>query len=421
MRDLFSEISESIRRNRLRTCLTGFAVAWGIFMLIVLLGAGNGVMNAFGNNLDGILTNTMMVGGGWTSKPYDGLQQGRRIKLTEKDVKTTLETFPDIIDDVDVDVEKSGLQMNLEKISTSISLCGISANYAAMNKVEMIAGRFINANDLALKRKCIVITNMQYTIMTGGDVDYARAVGRQVRISGLSYLIVGVRKSDENGWDNEVFIPFTTMKTIFGLDDEIGTLTFSFHGLGTQEENDEFEKQYKAVMNGVHRAAPDDERALWIWNRFTQNMQSQKGHRILSIALWIIGLFTLLSGVVGVSNIMLITVKERTHEFGIRKAIGASPWQITRLIMAESITITAFFGYIGMVAGLGVCEILDATLGQNTVQLFGESRHMLADPSVSVGTAAAATLLLITAGIIAGLFPARKAARIRPIEALRAD
>ena len=174
-------------------------------------------------------------------------------------------------------------------------------------------------------------------------------------------------------------------------------------------------------MNVRHRAAPDDRRALWIWNRFSQDLQMNRGRNILTTALWILGLLTLLGGIVGVSNIMLITVKERTHEFGIRKAIGASPWDIMKLILAESVTITAFFGYVGMLLGMFACTILDKTVGQSSMSIMDEEIAMFVNPTVGLDVAIEATLVLIIAGSLAGLFPARKASRVRPIEALRAE
>jgi putative ABC transport system permease protein len=201
----------------------------------------------------------------------------------------------------------------------------------------------------------------------------------------------------------------------------VDEITFTFKGLETEDENDVFEQRLRALVNTAHKASPDDNSAIWIWNRFTQSLQMSKGVDIVNTALWIIGLLTLLSGIVGVSNIMLITVKERTHEFGIRKAIGASPWNITRLILAESISITAFFGYIGMFFGLVACEILDLTLGQSSISIVGQEISVFVNPTVSVDVAIEATLVLIISGAIAGLFPAMNAAKVRPIEALRAE
>ena len=422
MRDVFTEIWESVRRNKLRTCLTGFAVAWGIFMLIVLLGAGNGIMNTTEANMAGINANTMSVYGNSTSKPYGGFKQGRYIELTERDMALTAgPAFADHVDEVSATLSQSGFMMTYGKRYFSVGLTGVYPDYSRMNRIEIHAGRFINRGDLASCRKVIVITHLQARNFLGGKENYDSLIGERVKIGNLSFKIVGVRQAAENENDTEIYTPYTTLKGIFGKSDKIDMLSFTFHGLDTEAENEAFEKEYKRVLNTVHGAAPDDERAIWIRNSFRMNMQMNKGRHILEIFLWVVGLFTLLSGIVGVSNIMLITVKERTHEFGIRKAIGANPWSVMKLIIAESVSITAFFGYIGMVLGMFACELLDATVGSNPVELFGESIKVMQDPSVGLDVALEATLLLIVAGTLAGLIPARKAAKVKPIEALRAE
>lgn len=422
MTDLFKEIYESIRRNKLRTCLTGFAVSWGIFMLIVLLGAGNGVLNSTLGNMEDISSNTMEVWAGWTSKPYAGFQQGRRMKITDADVRLTEnELFSDVIDDVIPLFSQGNLTMTYGKKHFSIYSIGTSEEYARINKITIEAGRFINTLDNKNLRKVVVISHMHAKNMLMGSTDYERLLGQKVKIGNLVYTIIGVRHGRENENDTDVFMPFNTMKKLYAKDSEIDEINFTFHGLETEEENEAFEKKYQAIINKAHQAAPDDNRAIRIYNRFKMNMQMNKGRKILETALWIIGLFTLLSGIVGVSNIMLITVKERTHEFGIRKAIGASPLEITKLIIAESVTITAIFGYVGMILGLVACEILNATVGSSSLDLFGEKIQIMTNPTVSVGTAIGVTIVLIVAGTIAGLFPARKAAKVRPIEALMAN
>ena len=423
MRDLLQEIWESLRRNKMRTCLTGLAVAWGIFMLIVLLGAGNGLLNAFMNDSDNFASNTMKVYGGYTSKPYDGLKQDRRIRITDKDAGLLRQPpFSEKVDVISETLVRSGYTMTYgRRYFTNVSLNATFPGDAEMNRVQMVAGRFINDKDIQDKRKVIIITHLHAKNFLAGGTDYDRLVGDKVKVGNLSFTIIGVRHGEENTDDRELYVPYSTLKSIFGLNDEVDAITFSFHGLTTQAESDAFENQVRTAFNTAHRAAPDDSRAVWIWNRFSQNLQMEKGTGILMTALWIIGLFTLVSGIVGVSNIMLITVKERTHEFGIRKALGAKPGNILKLIVAESVLITAFFGYIGMLLGMVACEILDATVGQSKVELFGQSIKMLDNPTVGLGTALGATVVLIVAGTIAGIFPARQAAKVKPIEALRAE
>ena len=423
MRDLLQEIWESLRRNKVRTCLTGLAVAWGIFMLIVLLGAGNGLLNAFLNDSEDFASNTIQVGGGRTSKPYDGLKQGRRIRITDKDLDILRQPpFSDKVDVISTGVSRSGYTMTYgRRYLTNVSLNGTLPGDAEVNRVKMVAGRFINEKDIADKRKVVIITHLHAKNFLVGGTDYDKLVGKRVKVGNLSFTIIGVRHAEENTDDRSLYVPYTTVRSMFGLGDEVDEITFSFHGLNTEAESEAFENQVRASFNAAHRAAPDDRSALWVWNRFTQNLQMEKGKKLLVTALWIIGLFTLVSGIVGVSNIMLITVKERTHEFGIRKALGARPGSILKLIVTESVLITAFFGYIGMLLGMVACEILNATVGQSKVDLFGESIKMLDNPTVGLGTALGATVVLIVAGTIAGIFPANQAARVKPIEALRAE
>ena len=421
MRDVFTEIWESVRRNKLRTSLTGFAVSWGIFMLIVLLGAGNGLQNSFMQGSSDFASNTMMVGPGWTSKPYDGLKAGRRIRLDDRDVQLTAgDFFADHVDDV-IATTSTSATLSYGKKSISVSIEGNYPERQEMDKITILYGRYINEKDITEKRKVLVLPDRVAEGLLPDNVPVGNILGVRIKAGDFSYRVVGITKADRMRGDNVVAAPFTTVKSIYGKGEEIDEITFTFHGLDSEKDNEAFEKQYKSLVNLRHRAAPDDERALWIWNRFTQNMQMNKAASILNIALWIIGIFTLLGGIVGVSNIMLITVKERTHEFGIRKAIGASPWDITKLILAESVTITAVFGYIGMSLGMLTCEILDKTLGQATVTIMDQQQAMLVNPTVGLDVAIEATLVLIIAGSLAGLFPARKASRVRPIEALRAE
>ena len=413
MRELLSEIWQTARRNKLRTTLTGFAVAWGIFMLIVLLGAGNGLINAQLRQSSRFLSSSLVVFGNWTSKPYQGLKEGRDIRLHQKDIDITSQEFAGTVDEVGAQHRTSAtISLGQQYIATSI--CGVYPNHTKIDKVEILDGRFINQIDLKDKRKVLVISNKQ--------ADELKAkIGSYVNVGNFAFQVVGIYKEQQNG-RADGFSSYSTIKSIYGANtDDAGRIEFTFHGLTTEQANNDFEKDYRRRLNAEHQAHPEDEEAIWIWNRFTQNLQMEQGIDIIRTFLWVVGLFTLLSGIVGVSNIMLITVKERTHEFGIRKAIGAKPWNILKLIIVESVIITTFFGYIGMVLGVMANEYMDATLGHNTIDTGLFKMTIFVNPTVGLDVCFEATMVMVLAGTIAGLIPAFKASRIRPIEALRAE
>ena len=469
MRELIKEIWSTSKRNKLRTSLTGFAVAWGIFMLIFLLGAGNGLINAQLQQSTRFLANSMRVFPGETSKAYKGLKEGRSITLNDRDILISNQTYGQYVDDVGGRLEQYNVNINYgDNYVASQSLVGVAPTHPKIDKTELIAGRFINEIDMKEQRKNVVLSRSQAkelckdyrslvgvapthpkidkTEMIAGRFineidmkdqrknvvlsrsqakelckDYRSLVGKNVKISNLNFQVVGIYKDDESRNNTDAFIAYSTIKTIYAKGDDAGSLEFTIKNLKTKEDNEQFEKNYRASINNNHQAAPDDDRTIWLWNRYMDNIQMNQGIAIMQTALWIVGLFTLLSGIVGVSNIMLITVKERTREFGVRKAIGAKPWSILKLIITESIIITSFFGYIGMVCGVAANEIMDATIGHTTVDTGLFKAAMFVNPTVGLGTCIGATIAIVIAGTIAGLIPAIKAARIRPIEALRAE
>lgn len=419
MRELIKEIWSTSKRNKLRTSLTGFAVAWGIFMLIFLLGAGNGLINAQLQQSTRFLANSMRVFPGETSKAYKGLKEGRSITLNDRDILISNQTYGQYVDDVGGRLEQYNVNINYcDNYVASQSLVGVAPTHPKIDKTELIAGRFINEIDMKDQRKNVVLSRSQAKELCK---DYRSLVGKNVKISNLNFQVVGIYKDDESRNNTDAFIAYSTIKTIYAKGDDAGSLEFTIKNLKTQEDNEQFEKNYRASINNNHQAAPDDDRTIWLWNRYMDNIQMNQGIAIMQTALWIVGLFTLLSGIVGVSNIMLITVKERTREFGVRKAIGAKPWSILKLIITESIIITSFFGYIGMVCGVAANEIMDATIGHTTVDTGLFKAAMFVNPTVGLGTCIGATIAIVIAGTIAGLIPAIKAARIRPIEALRAE
>ncbi len=420
MRELIKEIWSTSQRNKLRTSLTGFAVAWGIFMLIFLLGAGNGILNALTQQSNRYLANSIMIYGGTTSQAYRGLDKGRDITLNERDMQLTKLLHGDHVDEVEGSLYQGPVDISRGKdYVTSQTLSGVYPVHPRIEKLEIVEGRFINDIDMKERRKVAVLSQTQAKELMPRD--YRALTGKTVTVQDMAFRVVGIYKDDASSWNSEAFIPYTTLQTIYATGDKVGDILFTIKGLETEAANEAFETAYRTTINANHQAAPDDDRAIWIWNRFTSNIQMHKGIAIVHTALWIVGLFTLLSGIVGVSNIMLITVKERTREFGIRKAIGAKPFAILKLIIAESVIITSMFGYIGMVLGVVANEIMDATIGNAVMDTGMDKMTIFVNPTVGLDVCIGATAVLIIAGTVAGLIPAIKAARIRPIEALRAE
>lgn len=421
MKDLFLEIWENVRRNKLRTALTGFAVAWGIFMIILLLGAGNGVMNAMTEANSGIDINTMTVYGGVTTSAFGGLREGRQIELDIKDLDVLRsEAFADVIDEICPEISiSSTLVYRGEDVSCDILAC--TEILQQMNCLELLEGRFINENDLRQRRKVVVIEQQSAELLCGSAAKARSILGKQLKLGDVSFKVIGIIKSDaSSGW-RMAYVPFDTAVSVFSRGTKLDRIEFRFHGLATEAENEAFEARLRSAINLKHSAAPNDASATWIENRFVQSMQMDKGMGLIRKGLWIIGILTLVSGIVGVGNIMLITARERRLEFGIRKAIGARPWDILKLMLSESVVITAIFGYVGMFLGFVACDIMDRTVGSRTTVVLGEEITMMSDPGVGLDVALQATLLLVVAGALAGLIPAWKAAKVKPVEALKAE
>lgn len=418
MIDIWQEIYATIRRNKLRTFLTGFAVAWGIFMLIVLLGAGNGLIHAFDESSSEQAMNSVRVFPGYTTKPYDGLKEGRNIQLDNKDLDITKRDFSDNIITAGAIIWQDNVVMSRGKEYVTLTLTGVHTNYTQTETVKLFRGRFINELDLKQRRKTIILNQKTADILFSDGVD---PIGQMLKAGNVVYQVAGLIKDDNSKQAYEAFIPFTTLQTIYNRGNKLDNLVFTTKNMDTEETNNAFEEKYRKAIGVNHRFDPTDKSSIWIWNRLTQYLQQQVGMRMLHLAIWVIGIFTLLSGIVGVSNIMLITVKERTREFGIRKALGAKPSSILWLIIVESVAITTFFGYIGMVLGIAATEWMDYAFGHETMDNGIWESTVFSNPTVDLSIAIQATLTLVVAGTLAGFFPARKAVSIRPIEALRAD
>lgn len=418
MKEHFHEIWSSLRQNKLRTTLTGLAVAWGIFLLIVMLGAGNGLLNALLNNSSG-LDDSMLVNAGWTSKAYAGYERGRRVYMDTQDLeRLSGPAFAGNVDEVCPVVSQSA-QLTYGDYYLNCDLTGVDGPYRKILKVDVIHGRFINARDNREMTKVVCLGDKTAQDLIGKGNDPKTLVGQYINIGAFSYKVVGIFDMPEDNSMVTVYAPYTTINTIYNKGKRIEQISFSVKGIGTVEAAEDLEKRYRTSVNIHHKAAPDDRRTVRIQNSFTANKQVAKAVSILHIAIWVLGFMSLVSGIVGVSNIMLITVKERTHEFGIRKAIGASPWSILSLIMTESVTITTVFGYLGMFLGMVTTQIMDKTMSGNTVDMGIAQMKMFDNPTVGLDVAVEATMFLVIAGTVAGLIPAYKASKVKPIEALR--
>lgn len=416
MRDLLQEILGTVMRNKLRTVLTGLSVAWGIFILIVLLGAGNGLIHAFELNSGNVVMNSVKVYPGTTTKPWQGMQEGRNVELEQEDCRLTAVRFPDNIMEVGATVSQNAVDITYGKDHVSITLEGVMPSLVQIEGIKLVEGRFINQLDMQENRKVMVLHKKTVEMLFPRE----SALGKMIKVNGLAFKVVGIY-DDQNFFSPSVYVPYNTLSLLYAKGNLVDNLMFTTRGLTDEKTNERFEDVFRTMLAHRHQFDASDNGAVWIWNRFTQYLQQQQATSILHIAIWVIGIFTLISGIVGVSNIMLITVRERTHEFGIRKALGASPFSILRLIIAESVLITTFFGYVGMVAGILATEYMDRLFGQQTVDAGVFSATVFHNPTVDISVAIQATLALIIAGTSAGFFPARKAVMIRPIEALRAD
>lgn len=417
MIDFWQEIYGTIKRNKLRTFLTGFSVAWGIFILIVLLGAGNGLIHSFEKNSQDRALNSMRIFAGQTSKPFMGLSIGRPIVFKNKDIETLDKKFKKNIITSGATVSKS-LTVSCGEETANLSLNGVSPSYVHIESCKMTKGRFINDLDINKKRKVVVLNEKTTEKLFPHQNN---PIGELINAGGVMYEVIGTYSANSDRQSNDAYIPFSASQLIYCKGDSIDDIIFTTKELTTKKANDDFEKSYREEMGKEHQFDPLDNSAIWIWNRLEQYMEQQQASHVLRIAIWVIGIFTLLSGIVGVSNIMLITVRERTREFGIRKALGAKPGSILRLIIAESIAITAIFGYIGMFLGIAATEYMNLLAGNQTVDAGAFSTTVFYNPTVDISVAIQATITLIIAGTLAGFFPARKATKIRPIEALRAE
>jgi len=406
----WAEIFDTIGKNKLRTVLTGFSVFWGIFMLIILLGTGKGLSNGFSYNFRNTAKNTIDIWGGQTTKPWQGLAVDRPIQLDTRDVEALRTAIPGLEHITgNLRVWRGQSQLSRGKHYGNFTISGVTPEFTALQDQQILQGRFINEMDQYRTRKVIVLAEDSRDALFKGE----NPIDQWVQVNNIPFQVVGVYRFESSGrgmnQNSQVFIPLSVVQRVFNADQGVDKITFSFVD-GSIQGAEQAERRAVAVLAARHRFDPTDDRAVHVNNNVENAQVFGQIFGGINAFLWIIGIGTIVAGIVGVSNIMLIVVKERTREIGIRKALGATPADVIGQVIMEAVFVSAVAGYFGLVCGVGLLEFIAAKV---------PGTEMFRDPEVDLGSALWATLVLVVAGALAGLIPARRAAAIRPIEALR--
>lgn len=406
-RDVWKEIFEAIQKNKLRTFLTGFTVALGIFIFVTLFGMGNGLNNTFMKFFGDDATNIFRIYPSTTTIPFGGYKAKRQIEFENGDLDAVIKEFGPLVDYITPRIQRGG-EVTYKDKSDNYSTYGIGPGMQFAEKTIMMKGRYINTQDIREKSKYAVIGRMVEKDL----FDTEDALGKYIDVAGSAFRVIGVFQDD--GGDREernIFIPFTTRQLLEGNNDKIGQITLAFNKAIGYDGAMKFEKRLDAYMRNKKVISPNDPRGIFIENVTDNLKQSQQFAGILKIIISAIAFVVIISGIIGISNIMVFVVKERTKEIGIRKAMGATPRTIISTILLESIFITAIFGFIGMILGIIVLNAIDGKVL--------EDDYFITNPSIDSGVAIFVTILLIICGALAAYIPARMAARIKPIVALR--
>ena len=407
-RDLWREIFQSINKNRTRGILSGFTVAFAILLFTILFGIANGLKNTFKEAFADDATNAMFIRAGRTTKAHKGMQAGRRIQFKNEDFDYLQDEFGNRIEYITARIYK-GLTATYKNEQNTYSIRAVHPEHQYLEKTIMNEGRYINQNDLNNKTKVIVIGRLvEDDLFLRGE----EAMGKYVNLGGIQYKVVGVFSDEGN--DNEeriIYMPVTTAQQVYGNNDHLDQINLSYNPTMSTDAAIAFGNEINRSLKDRFSVARSDQRAIRVFNMASQTKGVNQMNNVLAIIILIIGLGTLIAGIVGISNIMIFIVKERTKEIGIRKALGASPRSIVSIILLESIIITAIAGYIGLLIGVGVIEWIGPSLKD----------YFITDPGVSTQLVVSATITLVAAGALAGYVPAKKASRIKPIVALRND
>jgi len=408
--DNWAEIFSVIKKNKMRTFLTGFSISWGIFMFCILLASGNGFRNGVTSNFADRSMNSIELFGRRTSKPYKGFPEQRRIIFNRNDMELLSNQIPE--SEYISAMNYNSVSVSYNTYNANCQFIGVSPDYAKINGLKINKdGRFISEADMRETRKVAVINKRLQKVLFQNE----NPIGKLFIAGGIGYTVIGVFETDFERDEPMAYIPFSTSLILY--DDNTGwNISFTVKGLNTLEENEAFQKRLRAKLAALHVFDPEDERAVGIFAMVEMYLQTMGIFNGISAFIWIIGSGTLIAGVISISNIMLITVRERTREFGIRKALGAKPSSILGSILMESAFITSIFGYIGMFMGVGLGELINSALINAEAS---DMSRVFKNPTVEVGIAVGAMCILVVAGIIAGYYPAMKAVKISAVEAMR--
>lgn len=410
--DRWQEILDTLWRNKLRSLLTAFSMAWGIFMLVLLLGLGNGLSKGVEQGFADDATNSVWIFSGTTTMPYQGMPLGRRMVMANRDIDRA-RSLPEVeyLTGRFSIVSTTGVDPKVRignKVS-SFEVRSVHPDHLHLERTLMKYGRYLNDVDIQQRAKVAVIGIDVVKFLFEGEEPSA-AVGRWIQVGGVAYQVIGVFTDDGGEDENaKIFLPISTAQAAYSGGDKVHALMFTV-GEATPEETTGIIEKVKAQLSESHKFHPDDKQALRIRNNVENFSRFKAIFSMISLFVWIMGAGTIVAGVVGISNIMMIVVRERTKEIGIRKALGAHPRHIIGSVVQEAVALTAAAGYIGLCAGVGLLALISELIPKN---------EMFAEPSIDLRVAVAATVVLMISGTLAGLFPALAAAKVNPIVALR--
>lgn len=405
--DTWREILQSMNKNRTRSILSGLTVAFAIMLFTILIGIANGLENTFAEAFVDDANNSISVYRGRTTKAFKGMQAGRRIQFKNEDISFVKEEYKDKVQYITARLYRN-VDASFKGEKNSYDLRAVHPDHQFLEKTKMREGRYINTNDLKNKTKIVVIGRLveeDLFIRT-------KALGKYINLSGIQYKVVGVF-TDDGGDDEErkIYMPITTAQRLYGNNDYIDQISLTYNPKMELNQAIDFGLDLEKNLKKKFNVAPNDQRAIRVFNMAQQSKGVNQFTTVLSVIIFIIGLGTLIAGIVGISNIMIFIVKERTKEIGIRKALGAAPKSIISIVLIESIVITTLAGYIGLLIGVGALEWIGPSLKD----------YFIKDPGVRTTIVVVATIILVLAGALAGYVPAKRASKIKPIVALRND